>query len=109
MRMGKREPLEFDQSVERGMFHPLDFSNVHQAPESLFIKNFSVWREHRSQLEGQDLRISAARRLVDRGFLFCRFPVKPARLKQNRDRPMTDNDVHLLPVQPYDVTRLIFD
>src|SRR5207245_11379035 len=52
VRVAKSEPLQFDRPVERRMLDAFDFWNVHQAPESFFIKDFAIRREHWPQLEG---------------------------------------------------------
>src|SRR5712691_8762416 len=91
------------------MLDPFNLWNVQQVPEGFFIEDLAIRREHWSQFKGQHVRISAACRLVDRRFLSCRFPEKLARLKQNRNSAMGNDDVHLLSVEFDDVAPLAFN
>src|ERR1700674_5017700 len=109
VRLPKGEPLQLGQPVEGRMLDSFDLWNVHQSPESNSIKNLAVRREHWPQLEGQHVRISPAHCLISCRLLGGRFSVQSARLEQNRNSAMTDNDVHLLPVKFDDVASLPFD
>src|SRR5215472_647625 len=88
------------------MLHSLDFRNVHQTADRLFIKNLTIRREHWSQLKRQHLRESLARSSVNGSFLLCRPSVQAARLKQNRNSTTLNDGIHLLPIQRNNVAAL---
>ena len=91
------------------MLHALDLGNIHQATNGLFIKDFSIRREHRAQFKSQHVRISLTRGLIDRCFFFGRQTMQPRSLKQDRNAAGLNDRVHLLPVESDDVAGLIFD
>src|SRR6267142_2027689 len=91
------------------MLDSFDLRNVHQPPESFFLKDFAVRREHLSQLEGQHVRVSPRHCSISRRLLGGRFPVQPACLKQNWNSTMCNDGVHLFPVELDQVTCLPFD
>ena len=66
MLVAKRQALQFDQAVERRVFDPLDFWNIHQAYDGFGVKDLPVWCEHSPQFESQHALITSARFPVDR-------------------------------------------
>ena len=109
MGVPKGKPLEFDQPVKRRMFHPLDFWNIHDAPDGLFVENLAARREHLPQLERQRVRKSPASGAVNRRLLFGWLSVKAARLKQDWNSAGVDNRLHLFSVQSNNFPGLPFD
>src|SRR5215469_1867644 len=97
--VAKREPLQFEGAIERRMLDSLDFWNVHQTSEGLFVKNLTVRRKHLSQLESQYLRESRAGFPINRRLLLCGLSVEPAGLKQNRNAAKRDDALHFLSVE----------
>src|SRR5207245_4787828 len=106
--ISQRQPLEFAEPVERGMFHSFDFRNVHQTAHHCFVKNLAVRREHPAQLEGQHVWIASAHLLIDRCFLSRGLPMQTARLEQDWTPAMPNTTVQLLPIEFPNVITLPF-
>jgi len=97
-RVAQRQAVQLHEPVEGGMFHPLQFGNIHQAPDSVSIENLAVRREHEPQFKTKHIRISAARRLIRRYFFSGCFSVQPRGLKQDGYAAHPDDRLHLLSV-----------
>src|SRR6202035_4548605 len=93
--IAKGESFKFQKTVEGGVFHTLNLWDVHQAPDSLRVVDFTVRSKHRAQFERQHMWIVSTCVAIDLGYACRRLTVHASRLEQDRYAIKTNDAVYL--------------